>query len=24
LFIAVGVVFELAFWHQLIRRKRRP
>jgi hypothetical protein len=24
LFVAVGVVFELAFWHQLIKRKRRP
>lgn len=23
LFIAVGVVFELAFWYQLINRKRR-
>jgi uncharacterized membrane protein YccF (DUF307 family) len=23
LFIAVGVVFELAFWHQLIKRIRR-
>ena len=24
LFIAAGVVFELAFWYQLIKRKRRP
>jgi hypothetical protein len=24
LFIAAGLVFELAFWHQLIRRSRRP
>jgi hypothetical protein len=24
LFIAVGVAFELAFWHQLIKRRRRP
>jgi hypothetical protein len=23
LFIAAGLVFELAFWHQLIRRSRR-
>ncbi len=24
LFIAAGLVFELAFWHQLIKQKRRP
>ena len=24
LFIGAGAVFELAFWHQLIKRKRRP
>ena len=24
LLIGVGLVFELAFWHQLIKRRRRP